>query len=314
MDLELRIQAGEIVTTPEQRRALEELMRQAFGDRRREEIQALAQAITEPIRVISEYRAAFDDVLVTRDIQPGEDARVPLEQYDVIAWETGPRGTPMAVQVGLTWKQITPVFVETGFEITRLQRLVIPWDEVARKTQRAGEELARKRDKLTVNTLLAAANSVGHVVNVTGGVLTRSAVEQVFKDAARIGYKITRVKVNSADVLAMRSGGNGWAADPFRVTDSALGNRLLREGFLGEYGGAEWQATPSVPGHITGTQDGLVFFLADPDMLGYRLYWERVRPRVFEDVVHDTARYFFREVFGQLVVNPYAVWVIKLVA
>jgi hypothetical protein len=297
---------GDLVASTEERRMVEELLREAgFAPdaRKMELLHSFGAAITEPIKKFADYTEAFGDIFLSSPTEWNDPNAYPIEEYDVIARQTSPDAQFNPNRVGLSWGTISLVRFDSSFEVHDYDLQRATFDLVGQKTRIAGMELARKRDAYVRALLDTAASSVtGHVSSVTGGAMTKASVDAILDSAAKIGYEITRVFVNVADINKMR----GWTSDVFGV--SPANQELLRRSYLGDYGGAQWIRTRAIPPYAAGSQQGAVYFLVDPEFLGYR--------RVLSEMATDVERmprkkltaYLFEQMLGWAIVNPYGVW------
>lgn len=303
---------GRLVATREEREMVDALLREAYaglGSPSSDHLLAeLGLAVTQPIRKFADYTEGFADVFLVRQVEINDDKRYPIEEYDILAHQTSLDGGFITPRVGSSWGEMAQQRLMSGFSIHDLMLATTPYNIVEQKIAQVGQELARKRDEIRKGALSAAAASVsGHVVTVTGGAFTKTAVDAIFDAAALLGYQIEKVICNRADVNKMR----GWPNDPFGP--GLLTEQIARNGFIGNYGGAMWRETRACSAFQPGVSDGEMYFLVSADRLGYEIRTPGTS-ETQRDPRNRETHWFFDEYLGCAVANPYGVWKLVITA
>lgn len=307
----IKFERGAFNVSASDRTAIEDFMRQTAAAGTREAHDMMAAAITRPISQVAAYEEWLGDVFVQDTIGLNEDSKIPLDTYEIQAFFVSSDGQAMPVRLGWVYTDMTFFRIEAAFEIHVDDLARATWPILQDKIQRVGEELARKRDQKRRTALLAAANAiVGHRPTITGGSLGKTGVDAIFKTIARVGFKLDKVKVNSADVLDMRT----WSgSNTFAETEGIAGD-LIRRGYLGEYGGANWQTAIGCPGYVAGTQNGEVYFLAASNQIGYERYKGSLRSLSDTNARRKINGYYYDQSLGIIVANNYGVWIAAITA
>lgn len=224
----------------------------------REQHELLAQAIVEPIEQVIPYQEMYSGFFMEQSYEETEDNRIPIEDTVAMAHETHQDGQILYVRSGFAWTRPDFTTFDTGIEIAWKTMAKAGWNILARQMKRATEALARKRDELARNTLIAAIPA-SHEHNVTGGALTQSAINTVLKAQQEAGYPVARALVNPARLMDMV--GFSWGSTNFTLPES-VGLQLLRTLYVTDYGGVQWFTNPFFP-------MSEVLFAGTPDQLGW---------------------------------------------
>jgi len=208
----------------------------------REDHILLAQTIVEPIEQVVPYVEMYSPVFfMTQNYGEIEDNRIPVEDTVAMAWETHLDGGIMYTRSGYTWTRPDFVTWATGIEVPWKGLAKAGWNYLARQMRRATEALARKRDELARNVLVAAIPASHEHLIASGGVLTKAAVDTLLKAQADIGFPVSRVLVNPGTLMDMANfdwGGTGFFIPPSEAA------QLMRTLHVINYGGAEWYTNP----------------------------------------------------------------------
>jgi hypothetical protein len=314
-----RIQDGQVLLEAADEQALMSLLRSATLGRNADELRAFGALVTEPISTVADYEEWADRLFVPRGIGVNDDPSIPLEEYNLTAFYSSPEGRWKKSRVG--WLNVRPEFsiIESAFEIFWGDLERATWNVIGNKIMRTGQEMARKRDQLAFGVIQAAANSVGQVVNTTGGALTRASVDAMFKRAAASGFPIKRVIANHATLMDMRSAGffsfDAAGRFPMGMLPPERAQELMDKGYIANYGGAEWYGTLGLsPGTLNasaqvGSDAAVIIYTSGPDRLGYNVTRGQTHQYTDMSIEDRVNRYYFDESRFYYITNPYAVWV-----
>jgi len=238
----------------------------AGGGSLKEWHEMLGQTIVEPIEQVVPYKEIYAPIFF-QDVTYGEteDNSIPVEDTVAMAFETHQDGEVLFVRSGFSWTRPDFTTWDTGIEVPWAALRKAGWNFLERQMRRAAETLARKRDELGRNVLIAAIPA-SHEYNVTGGALTKAGVDKVLQDQADIGFPVQRVMINPGTLMDMATftwGGTGYFIPPEEARE------LLRTLHITDYGGAEWYSNPFYP-----TNE--VLFGGAPSQIG----WHQMRGTV----------------------------------
>lgn len=237
------------------------------GAEARDDHALLGQAIVEPIVQVVPYMELYAPVFFD-EVTYGslDDNSIPVEDTVAMGFETHQDGAVQFVRSGFSWTRPDFTTFDTGIEVPWEALRKAGWNFLARQMKRATEELARKRDvmaKGVMDTAFINNPSLGY--NVTGGKLTKAAVDSVLKAKAQIGFPVRRVLVNSGTIMDMAS--FTWPTGLYLPDQEA--REIIKNLYIGNYGGAEWYINPFAP---TDT----VYFGGLPNQIG----WHQLRGAV----------------------------------
>lgn len=232
----------------------------------KEERELLAQQIVEPIAQVVPYVEMYSGFFQTVTYDDREDNTIPVEDTQVMAFETHQDGQILYTRPGFSFTRPDFTTWDTGLEIGWKQMGRAGWNILGRAMKRATEALARKRDELAGNVLRAAIPA-DHEYIVTGGALTKTGVDTVLKAQATIGFPVAKALVNPGTLMAMSN--FTWGATASFVVPPEVARDLLRTLMISQYGGIEWYTNPFFP-----TNE--VLFAGTPDLVG----WHQVRGAV----------------------------------
>lgn len=233
----------------------------------REEHSLLGEAIAGPIFQTLPYVEMYDRFYMTQSYGPLEDNRIAIEDIQAWAWETHPDGQILYTRPGYSFTRATFTQFDTGIEMPWRLMEKAGWNVLARMMKAAMWEIARKRDTLARNTLIAAIPA-SHEYN-SASVLLKTVVDEVLMDQATIGYPVQMALVNPGTLMQMvnfnwgGSGNNGFFLPEAEARD------LLRTLTISNYGGLTWLSNPFAPVNE-------VLFAGTPDTVG----WHQTRGEV----------------------------------
>lgn len=292
-------QDGVFKLTAAQQARMDALLRQTGLSSERRTHELMGQAMAEPIRQIADYKQWANQFFVDDHIRPGEDNRIPVDSYTVVAFYSSPTGQVLYTRPGRAYTRPDFTMIDCGLEIGWDTLAMAGWNILARKQLEAAEELARKEDSLAKTVLDAAVVSVSHTsVTAAGGVLTKAATDLVFQTQAANGFPVRQVAVNIGDAMDM----TGWtvANSLWEWTDAQVMD-LTTQMFWGRYGGAVWYAHHSVPASY-------VYFGGAPQAIGYRQRMGGVRTASDIDIDKKGDKHTWDKKEAYYVGNPYNLW------
>lgn len=283
------------------------LMAEVGQDVSRELHQLVGQGVRAPIRQMAEYREWASLFFQGWQLGFNEDNKIPVDEYIAMAWETHPEAQVLLVRPGVKWTRPDFTMIDTAMELPWDTLRAAGWPILQRKMQECAEELARKRDSMGQAVLDTAVTGLsGHTFTVAavGTVkITKASIDEIFQDAAEIGFPIRRVAINAGTVLAMRS----WTGSSFgmqALTDEMI-RALVTRGFIGEYGGADWYAHHSVPA-------AYVYFGGAPADIGYHQMKGGTRAVSDIDIINKTDIHTLDEYHAYYVGNAYNLWRLQI--
>jgi hypothetical protein len=228
----------------------------------RENHSMLGAQIVEPIMQVVPYVEMWSPVFfqdMTYDYL--EDNTIPVEDLPVIAYETHQEGAVLYTKAGYSWTRPDFDQWDVGIEVPWATLKKAGWNFLARQMNYATWALARKRDANAKNVLTAAIPTANQYT-VSGGKLTKTAIDAVLKAKASIGFPVRRVLINSGTIMDMAQ--FTWPTGLYLPDQEA--RELIRNLYLGEYGGADFYINPFAP-------TDFVYFGGLPNQIG----WHQVR-------------------------------------
>lgn len=214
------------------------------GANLRDSHELLAQTIVEPIEKVVPYvEMFFPTFFVEQNYGPTEDNKIPVEDIVTLAFETSDDGAIMYTRAGFTWTRPTFIRWDVGIEVNWFDLEKAGWNLLARQMRYATYDLARKRDRIG-RALIEASLQPASVFNITGGKLTKTAVDALLKYQASIGFPMQRVLLNPGTLMDMA--GFNWAAPNTGTgpngffTPPEMARELVQTLHIMNYGGAEW--------------------------------------------------------------------------
>lgn len=226
----------------------------------REDHMLLGEAIAGPIFQTLPYVEMYGGFYMEQSYGPLEDNRIAKEDVQVTAWETHPDGQILYTRPGYTFTRPSFTQFDTGIEMPWRLMEKAGWNVLARSMKAAMWELARKRDTIARNTLIAAIPA-SHEYN-SATVLLKTVVDEVLADQASIGFPVQKALINPGVMMQMANfnwggtGNNGF----FLAPEDA--RSLVRTLQISDYGGVAWMANPFAP-----TNE--VVFAGAPDTVGW---------------------------------------------
>lgn len=205
-----------------------------------EDHELLAQQLVEPIEQVVPYQEIYSIFYQDQTYEDLEDNSIPVEDTLAIAYQSHQDGEIMYTRSGFSFTRPDFQTFQTGIEVGWKALKRAGWNYLARQMRRANEALQRKHDELARGPLIAAIPA-SHEYNVTGGHMTKAAVDQVLRDQAGIGFPVQQVMINPSVLMDM--GNFTWGNTGYFIPPEEA-RQLLRTLHIMDYGGAAWYANP----------------------------------------------------------------------
>lgn len=265
--------------------------------------QALIAAVMEPIAQVINYMQMYDIFYMPWGLAEGEDNKIPLEDIVTLAWETHEDSAVLFVRPGFLWTRPDFVTFDTGVEIHWETMARAGWNVLSRQMQRAAEALARKRDEFLRGALLGAMLPQ-NITLVTGGTITKAAIDAIQIAASTIGFPMTQAVINPGILMGMGnfnwSNSSSGTPNPGLILPPEVANGLLRTLVFLEYAGITWYSNPFAP--VTE-----VLFGCAPTFIGYHQTMGEMKSAADVDIVEKVDRHaIYDQYHAAYVQNPYA--------
>ena len=218
----------------------------------------VAAQITEPIQQVVPFVESYSPVFFEdRGYGEIEDNSIPVEDLPTMAFQTHQDGAVLYTRAGYSFTRPEWTTWDTGIEVPWKMLKKAGWNFLARQMQYATWELARKRDAAAKAVLTAAIPTV-YRYTVSGGKLTKTALDAVIKAKSSIGFPVRRVLINSGTIMDMAT--FTWPTGLYLPDGEA--RELIRNLYIGNYGGCDFYINPFVPADY-------VYFGGMPNEIGY---------------------------------------------
>lgn len=243
---------------------VDELLHQVWSETKTDaqaRLSLMAQTIVEPILQIVPYVEMFNMFFMEQNYGDLEDNAIPIEDTVAMAWETHADGGTMFVRVGgMTWTRPTFQTWDYGIEVPWDAQRFVGWNFLARQMARTAEALARKRDAVAQYTIDAAITGAsGHFPAVSGGVMTKAAVDAAIKAQLQIGFPISRALINSGVMTDMAT---YLPSTTLAQYPQSVGEEILTNLYISNYGGVKWYSNVYAP-------TAFVYFSGEPNVIGW---------------------------------------------
>lgn len=242
-----------------------------------EQHKLLAQQIMEPIEQVVPYAELYTPLFFQEwNVSELDDWSIPIEDIVAMAWQTHGDGGVNFVQVGsMTWTRPTLDTWNEGIKVPWKALRYSGWNFLARQMRRAAEALARKRDIAAQYVLDAAiTGAAGHFPAVAGGVMTKSSVDTLIKNALSIGFPVTTALINTGVLTDMSS----WFPTTVIATlPQRAAEELLTTLYVSNYGNINWFASP----HASST---FVYFGGPANQIGWHITKGQIETRSDIDI------------------------------
>lgn len=245
--------------------------------------QQFGAAIAEPILQIVPYVEQFDRFFMQMTIGDLEDNLIAVEDLTNVAYTSHPQAEIFYNQPGYYFTRPTFTTFQTGYEVAWPQLRKAGWNMLARLANFVAWELARKRDA-AAKVVIDAAVPTAHQLNVSGGTLTKAAVDEVLRKSNQIGFPVRGAVINPARLMEMQS----WTWTSGVLFDAGLSKQLIDNLYYGNYGGVNWYAHPYAP-------VSTVYFFSDPSQIGWHQRKGSPRSDTFVDITRGIDQYAFRD-------------------
>lgn len=255
----------------------------------------LMASVLEPISLVVDYMEMYSIFYMPQGLTEGDDNKIALEDIVAIAWETHEDSSVLFVRPGYLWTRPNFTTFDTGVEIPWALMARAGWNVLARQMKRAAEALARKRDEFLRGPLLAAMLP-SHIVSVSGGTITKAAVDQILVLQASIGFPITQALINPGIIMGM---GNFTWGNTGLLLPPEVANEILRTLVFLNYGGVAWYSNPFAPVNE-------VIFSTAPSMIGYHQTMGEIKSASDVDIVDKVDRHAIYDAYhSAYVANAY---------
>jgi len=213
------------------------------GDARQDHI-LLAQAIVPPIAQAIPYTRWTEMFFMPVNYSHGEDNRLAVEDITTLAWQTTGESQVMFTAPGYLWTRPTFIEFDSGIEMywRRMERA--GWNVLQRAMERVRSDIARQIDTNAQTALDAAISGVSHNSTVSGGKVTKAAVDAIIKAAQQIGFPMTMAMINPGTMTDMTSWSGGVFTSGLAEEDR---REMVTSLYIGRYGGIQWYTNPNCP-------------------------------------------------------------------
>lgn len=305
----IEVKNGQFAVSASARERIDEIMKQTGATDDPRVHRLMAEKIFPPIKQMADYVEWTKLFYEPVSVAPGEIVRQAIDTPTAVALYNSIDGQVLFTRPGRgTYVSPEFVMVDTALEIGWDDLLEAGWDVLGTKMSECSQELARKRDEQGQLILDAAtAVAAGHQPTVGGGLMTKAAIDSIFKLAAAKSWKIDRVVLNTGTIMDMTS----WvlpANSMWANMGDGHGEEIMRQGFVTNYGGAAWYAYHTVPANF-------IYLSASPQVCGAKR-WKKGGTRTASDIniVNKTDLHTWDEKYGHYWGNPFAVWRLGITA
>jgi hypothetical protein len=270
----------------------------------------MATTIIGPIKQMADYIEWTGMFFQDQDVKPGEIVRIAKDSPVQLAFYTSSDGQVLFVRPGRgTYSTIDFQMVDAGMEVGWDDLTEAGWNVLEAKMKEVAMEFARKRDAAGLAVLDAACDVVtNHNPSVSGGKMTRTAVDAVFRLAAPTGFKISNVVLNPATMMDQAAWTFASATGMWNKLSDSTGDGALRNFSVSGYGGANWYTFAGCPA-------SKVFFTATPAEMGaYRFRKGGMRTASDVDITRKVDLHTWDEKYGFYLGNPYSVYCLDITA
>lgn len=263
----------------------------------------LAAAVREPIEKVVPYVEMYNMFFMPDPYELDADNKIPIEDIVTIAFETHADGAVRPVRAGYRFTRPGFMMFDTAIDLPWDLMEAAGWNVLARQMRYAVQDLARKRDQRAENIFVAALQP-SHVVTVSGGALTKAAIDTVLKNSKDAGFPVSRALVNPGTLADMTD--FTWPTG--QVVPENLMEELIRNQVISNYGGVQWTVNPNFP-------TNRVRFGGTPAQIGYHQTKGRVKNSSDMDIINGRDLYAIRDQYhAWYVANDLTLWEIRIEA
>lgn len=265
----------------------------------------LAANVTPPIELAMPYYRWTDRFLEVQTYTDGEDNSLPVENMTVMAFQTSMQGQVLYTRPGYKFTRPELTQYDAGIEMSWSSMRRAGWNVLERAMRRAAGEIARKIDAASKTVIDAAISAVSHSSSISGGVLTKAAVDAVIKGAADIGFPVSVAAINPGTLADM----SGWTGGVFTsgLSEQAV-NQMLTTLYVASYGGVAWYTNPFV-------STGTVYFGGPADQTGYEQRVGSMQSYSDIDITQKNDKHvIISPEYAFYVGNSYRLWSITITA
>jgi hypothetical protein len=243
-----------------------------------------AAAAVEPVWQIIPYVEQYAKFFMQVNYQQGEDNALPVEdQLSAVAYTSHPQTGIQYVKPGYLFTRPTFSTFSTGIKMPWNTMAKAGWNVLARQTNYAAWEMAKKRDA-AAKVVLDAAVPTGHKLTVNGS-LSKAGVDQIIRQSNQIGFPVKYAVINPGRLMEMQSW--TWGGTGFFIPQ-AVAQQLVDNLYYGSYGGVQWFAHPYAPVNT-------VYFGGDPAYIGWHQTKGTPRNDSAVDIDLGVDKYTFRD-------------------
>ena len=299
-------QKGRFVASEDALKHINLLLRQTGDSGDQETHKAMASTIIGPVLQIAEYEEWTSIFFAEQPVGDGEIVRIAYHKPVSTALFTSLNGEPLFSRPSRRYGSIEYSSIDAGLEIGWDDMRNAGWNVLERCIMDTGSELARKRDAMGKAILDAAATASSHTSNSTGSAMSKDAVDLVFKSAAGLGWKIDRVAINSGTIMDMTN----WVLPANSMwrdsVPSGMGEQVVLNGYVSNYGGASWYAKTSVP-------SDKIYFSASPQKTFAKKFTRGDRRQASDiNIFKRTDYHVWDETLSYYILNPYPIWCVTI--
>ena len=277
---------GQLVVSSEDRKAIDNRLKAIFRSGDIDAHKALGEVIVGPIRAMVAYNEWCSRFFIPKNVTPGEFVRIKKPTYFATAYYTSPDGQTTFVRPGHKYGTISWSMIDTGIELHWDDMESGGYEGLAQYMSDASEELARKRDDMALTVIDAGiAGLTGHVIEVSGA-MTKKSVDVILRAAAAGPFNLTFAVINPGRAMDMTDW--VWSNTNSLWLQIARGDEVLRNGYIGNYGGIPWVVNKSV------SQD-YVYFGTDPGNVGWHFTMGGTRSASDTDIIKKLDRHMMDE-------------------
>lgn len=297
-----KYQKGQFVYNDADLKKMETLISRVSQSRDKEAHEMLAFTIIPAIKLVIDYEEwtapFFKEYPVDLQFLP----RIAQDSPSMAGFYTSPTGEASFIRPGRTTYVVPSLsMIDTALEIGWDDMAMSGWNILQRKIEECGFELARKRDDLGKTVLDAACDTIaGHNITVTGGKMTKAAVDSVIRASALSGWKIDRVVLNPRTFMDMTDWTWSSSQHLWQFIEGKEGE-LLNNLSVSNYGGMTWNTRLYCP-------TNKVYFAGSPDISGaYRWTAGGIRTASDIDIKKRTDLHVWDQKLGHTWLNSYNV-------
>lgn len=225
-----------------------------------------AEAVREPIRILSRYKSWTGTFFAEDPRAWGDDNKIPVDNPIGAAFYSAMDSRPYAITPGVQ-QYVRPQFFTEKAELNIKWHTIktVGWNIMARRLEEVADELARRRDAKARGFLVAgvAANSATHVLSNSGNAFLKASIDSLLKLSAEIGWPITQGAINPGRLMDMTGWTNGSSTSlPYFWAPENSREQVYRQLYADAYGNVRWTVSKDIG-------MGEIWFSGEPEDIGY---------------------------------------------